>query len=314
MIALRHMPVRQCTAQVDSGGRCESIKRKREPDHARTTGPAAWSLGVAGLLAACTQGPGGGGIGLASGQDPDPGDRRFPDLLHPSPDPRGPGQRHARASVRRGRRLFRHAVEARPRLAGRPGNRAHRPPARRPAGRAGRPLRHQGSRRRARRPARGLRHARPARRFRRGRTADLEHLGIQHRDRHAASRDHLGHHRRGRPGRRAGLSTRRPHPVLLDAPAPGQGHPARRGQGAVRSGHRSAQRVRVRAARDERRRHRHPPDLLQPEQRPVSAGAAERPRAVHALGSRAGPRRIAPVHRRTPTAPTCSCTTARCRT
>ena len=130
----------------------------------------------------------------------------------------------------------------------------------RPWAAARRPLRHQGSRRRARWPARGLRDARPAGRFRRGRAADLEHLGIQHRDRHAASRDLLGHHRRGRPGRRARLSTRRPHPVLLDAPAPVQGHPARREQGAVRSRQRDAQRIGVRAARHERGRHRHPPD------------------------------------------------------
>ena len=33
-----------------------------------------------------------------------------------------------------------------------------------------------------------------------------------------------------------------------------------------------------------------------PSERPVRPGAAERPRAVHALGSRAGPRRPAPVH------------------
>ncbi|HEU4779747.1 MAG TPA: hypothetical protein VFS58_07670 [Steroidobacteraceae bacterium] len=35
-------------------------------------------LGVVGLLAACTQGPGGGGIGLASGQEPDPATVDFP--------------------------------------------------------------------------------------------------------------------------------------------------------------------------------------------------------------------------------------------
>src|SRR6187549_75404 len=35
-------------------------------------------FGVAGILAACTQGPGGGGIGLASGQDPDPATVDFP--------------------------------------------------------------------------------------------------------------------------------------------------------------------------------------------------------------------------------------------
>ena len=107
------------------------------------------------------------------------------------------------------------------------------------------------------------------------------------------------------------LSTRRPHPVLLDAPAPGQGHPARRGQGAVRSRDRSAQRIRLRAARDERRRHRHPPDHLQPEQRPVSARCCR----TAACCSRAGIARRAATActctPRTPTAPTCSCTTAR---
>jgi Hydrazine synthase alpha subunit middle domain/WD40-like Beta Propeller Repeat len=36
------------------------------------------SLGLVTLLAACTQGPGGGGIGLASGQDPDPATVDFP--------------------------------------------------------------------------------------------------------------------------------------------------------------------------------------------------------------------------------------------
>ena len=35
-------------------------------------------LGVAGILGACTQGPGGGGIGLASGQEPDPATVDFP--------------------------------------------------------------------------------------------------------------------------------------------------------------------------------------------------------------------------------------------
>ncbi len=35
-------------------------------------------FGVAGLMTACTQGPGGGGVGLASGQDPDPATVDFP--------------------------------------------------------------------------------------------------------------------------------------------------------------------------------------------------------------------------------------------
>src|SRR6185503_5651063 len=38
----------------------------------------ALMVGVIGLLSACTQGPGGGGIGLASGQDPDPATVDFP--------------------------------------------------------------------------------------------------------------------------------------------------------------------------------------------------------------------------------------------
>ena len=67
-----------------------------------------------------------------------------------------------------------------------------------------------------------VRDARPVDRGRRrGGPADLEHLGIRHRDRHAAPRHHLRHHRRGRPRRRAALPAGRPHRVLLDAPAAG---------------------------------------------------------------------------------------------
>ena len=244
------MPVRQCT-----GGQAwtrveDAVNRPYENANRITLGRLGIGLvlGVGRLVSGLHPGPWRRRHRPRQRPGPGSGHRRFPDLLHPPPDSRRPGQRHARPSVRRRRRLFRHAVEARPRFAGRPRNRAHGAPARPAAGRSGRPIRHQGSLRRARRPARGLRDARPDRRpRRRGRAADLEHLGIQHRDRHAASRDHLGHHRRRRPGRRPVLSTRRPHPVLLDSPAPGQGHPARRGQGAVRSRHRSAQRVRVRA-------------------------------------------------------------------
>ncbi len=45
-------------------------------------------LSVAGMLAACTQGPGGGGIGLASGQEPDPATVDFPIfyIRHPVPE------------------------------------------------------------------------------------------------------------------------------------------------------------------------------------------------------------------------------------
>ncbi len=164
------------------------------------------------LSAACTQGPGGGGIGLASGQDPDPATVDFPIfyIRHQVPEDQDDVTRvrpfveddDYSATLWKRDRASPGAPEteitARLRTAA--------------AGASRRPLRHQGSRRRARRPARGLRDARPARRRRRRRrTPDLEHLGIQHRDRHAAPRDQLGHHRGRRPGRRARLSTRRPH-------------------------------------------------------------------------------------------------------
>jgi hypothetical protein len=56
------------------------VNRSIENANRITFGRLASSLvaGVAGLLAACTQGPGGGGIGLASGQDPDPATVDFP--------------------------------------------------------------------------------------------------------------------------------------------------------------------------------------------------------------------------------------------
>ena len=77
MIALRHMPVRQCTGG-DSGGRCESIKRKREPDHARATGPGRWCW----VLPACSRpvprARAAVASASASGQDPDPATVDFP--------------------------------------------------------------------------------------------------------------------------------------------------------------------------------------------------------------------------------------------
>ena len=61
----------------ESGGH---VNRSIENANRITLGRSALSLVVcaAGLLAACTQGPGGGGIGLASGQDPDPATVDFP--------------------------------------------------------------------------------------------------------------------------------------------------------------------------------------------------------------------------------------------
>ncbi len=46
------------------------------------------------------------------------------------------------------------------------------------------------------------------------------------------------------------------------------------------------QRARLRAARDERRRQRHPPDLLQPESRPRPGGARRRTHRLQPLGQR----------------------------
>jgi hypothetical protein len=56
------------------------VNRPYENANRITLGRLARSLvlGVASLLAACTQGPGGDGIGLASGQDPDPATVDFP--------------------------------------------------------------------------------------------------------------------------------------------------------------------------------------------------------------------------------------------
>jgi len=57
-----------------------AVNRLSENTNRNTLGRLAVGLllGAAGMLAACTQGPGGGGIGLASGQEPDPATVDFP--------------------------------------------------------------------------------------------------------------------------------------------------------------------------------------------------------------------------------------------
>src|SRR5688572_5293601 len=84
MIALRHMPVRQCTCRLACMTVEDAVDRSIENANRITPRAPGRTLarGLAALLAACvmgcTQGPGGGGIGLASGQDPDPATVDFP--------------------------------------------------------------------------------------------------------------------------------------------------------------------------------------------------------------------------------------------
>jgi hypothetical protein len=58
----------------------EAVNGTRENAKRITFGRLATmlSMGALALLAACTQGPGGNGIGLASGQEPDPATVDFP--------------------------------------------------------------------------------------------------------------------------------------------------------------------------------------------------------------------------------------------
>src|SRR5688572_1120863 len=75
------MPVRYSTGNVVVE---DPVNRSIKNANRITVGAAARALplllmwGLVTLLAACTQGPGGGGIGLASGQDPDPATVDFP--------------------------------------------------------------------------------------------------------------------------------------------------------------------------------------------------------------------------------------------
>jgi hypothetical protein len=75
------MPVRHRTGKVAVE---DPVNRSIENANRITVGAAARGLplllmwGLVTLMAACTQGPGGGGIGLASGQDPDPATVDFP--------------------------------------------------------------------------------------------------------------------------------------------------------------------------------------------------------------------------------------------
>ena len=153
---------------------------------------------------------------------------------------------------------------------------------------AGAELGRQGRRYFRRRHAGDLRHARPARQEPGPEEGALvAHLAVHHRQRHAGAGDQSDHRPRSadRQRRLTALPARRAHRVFDHAPATVAGRPARRGQAAVLGAGRRPHRAGVRARSDERRRHRHPPDLLQPESRPRRHGAGERPRAVDAAGT-----------------------------
>ena len=231
-------------------------------------------------LAGCATGHD-GDVNIGSGQSPDPVVLDIPVayVRGPLPDDLTDARRHRRARARDLHRR-RRRVAARPRRAGRAGAQHHGARHRRPLGRA----RH---RRLVRRHEDRLLDAHAADPGRHGqRAADLEHLGVRPHDRRAAPRDRLRHRRRGRPRRRAALPAGRPHRLLLDAPAPVEGGADRRGQAAVRRPGRGPERARLRAARDERGRLRHPPDLVQPEPRPRSRRARRRAHRVQPLGER----------------------------
>ena len=149
------------------------------------------------------------------------------------------------------------------------------------------PRRHPRPGRELRRHQGRVRDARAVHRRRgRGRPADLEHLGVRRHDatRCAASspsdtvedegHDIMPHYLPD--GRIVFSSTRQrqSRAILLDENKP---------QYAAQD--EDDQRAGVRAARDGRRRHEHPPDLVQPEPRSRPGGAAERAHRVHALGT-----------------------------
>ena len=111
-------------------------------------------------------------------------------------------------------------------------------------------------------------------------------LGIRPHDRRPAPRDPVRHRRGRRPRRRAALPAGRPHRLLVHAPAHLEGRADRRGQAPVLGPGRRPERARLRPARHECGRQRHPPDLVQPEPRPRPRRPRRRAHRVQPLGER----------------------------
>ena len=169
------------------------------------------------MLTACSSGSGGTDVTIGSGQNGDPVTLDFPVFYvkRPVPDPDDDDvmERRARAAALRDRRR---PVHARPRLAIRAGSQSSPPPQTEGLG----DIRDVDVSFDGSKVVFSMR-APVHRGRRRGRSADLEHLGIRRRRRKALRRIiAVGHDRRRRPRHHAALPARRPHRVLLDPAAP----------------------------------------------------------------------------------------------
>ncbi len=144
------------------------------------------------------------------------------------------------------------------------------------------------------------------------RSADLEHLGIRRGGPPAPARDHLGY--RGRkPATTSCRTTCRTGASCSARRASRPRAPScstRTSRSSPAQDENDNEPAFV-PARDGCRRHQHPSDLVQPESRPGSRGAAQRSRRVHALGTSDRRQPVRPVLGESRTARICNCCMAR---